>query len=767
MNIKKVVVIGSGTMGSGIAAQVANAGISVYLLDISSEISKNACERIKKSRPPLLMNENLSKLIHPGNIEKDLDHINDADWVVEAVVERIDIKRTIYEKIDVRRKSGALVSSNTSSIPLKVLSEKMSDDMKKVFCITHFFNPVRYMRLLELVITPMNDREKIAELKKFCDEKLGKTVVVCNDSPGFLGNRVGVYAMQVAMTEAFNLGISVEEADAIFGRPMGIPKTGVFGLYDLIGIDLMADVLKSFIKELPPEDAFHEVGKELPLINNLIKDGYTGRKGKGGFFRMNKENNKKVLESLNYQTYSYSESIKINLFLPDLMDINHLLNRDDIYSKYAWNIIKKTILYASALVPDVTENFNDIDDAMRCGFNWQKGPFEILHEIGINKFLNKLDSSDEIPPFLKKLKDNKFGLFAFEKNKLHYYNSLKGLTPVTRPDGVISLADKKKVSKPLYSNDSISLWEFNEQSHFICAEFHTKANALDQGSAEGLLRAHDLCEKNFDGIIVANDGMQFSAGVNLNFFLDMAVKKKWIAIDSFLNQFQKACTQLRYANFPVIAAPSGLAIGGGYEVVAQTDFVAAHSNSVLGLVETLVGLIPAGGGCKEMLRRWSDDPKAKEDPFYASMKVFNILGYALTSDSPSKSRDQKFLEEQDFMVMSRDRLIAEADKKIKSVVSNYTPPKEMIISLPGSKVIPMMIEILENLFESNKIKAHGVIVGKKLGFMLSGGNTDISQILSEKQLLDLEREVFLELIKLPLTQERIKHTLDSGKPLFN
>jgi 3-hydroxyacyl-CoA dehydrogenase len=404
---------------------------------------------------------------------------------------------------------------------------------------------------------------------------------------------------------------------------------------------------------------------------------------------------------------------------------------------------------------------------MRCGFNWQKGPFEILHEIGVSNFIKKLNSSDNIPPFLRALNDNKASLFAVEKNKLYYYNISRGLVPITRSDGIISLADKKKMSEPLYSNDSISLWEFNEQSHFICAEFHTKANALDKHSTEGLLRAYDLCENHFDGIIIANDGMQFSAGVNLNMFLDMAVKKQWKHINSFLNQFQQACKQLRYANFPVIAAPSGLAIGGGYEVVAQTDYVVAHSNSVLGLVEPLVGLIPAGGGCKEMLRRWSNDSKAKEDSFYVSMKVFNILGYALTTDSPSKSKDQKFLGEQDFMVMSRDRLIAEADKKITTVLSNYTPPKEMLINLPGSKVMPSMLKILENLFEANKIEEHGMTVGKKLGFMLSGGNTDISQQLTEKQLLDLEREVFLELIQMPLTQKRIKHTLDTGKPLFN
>jgi 3-hydroxyacyl-CoA dehydrogenase len=767
MNFKKVVVIGSGTMGSGIAAQVANAGIQVYLLDINTELAKKACERILKARPPLLMKKSSSSLIHPGNIKDDLHHIKDADWIVEAVVERINIKKSIYAKIDSLRKTTSIVSSNTSSIPLKILSEEMSADMKKAFCITHFFNPVRYMRLLELVISPFNDMEKIDELKKFCDERLGKTVVICKDSPGFLGNRVGVYAMQIAMTEAFNLGLSVEEADAIFGRPMGIPKTGVFGLYDLIGIDLMSDVLKSFIKELPLNDPFHEVGQELPLIKKLIDDGYTGRKGKGGFFRINKKNNQKILESLDCKKHTYHESKKIDLSLPNLMNIKHLLKRDDIYGHYAWNIIKKTILYSAALVPDVAENFNDIDDAMRCGFNWQKGPFEILDDIGIKNFLKRLEPTDTIPDFLQKLDKDESNLFLVKNNNLLYYDMAKGLLPIKRSEGIISLADKKKVDPPLYSNESISLWEFKEQSHFICAEFHTKANALDQLSAEGLMIAHEICENKFDGIIIANDGMQFSAGVNLNVFLEMAVNKRWKEIDSFLNKFQQSCKQLRYANYPVIAATSGLAIGGGYEVVAHADFVVAHSNSVLGLVEPLVGLIPAGGGCKEMLRRWLNDPQAKNDPNYASLKVFDILESSLTTDSPQKSKKYKFLGQDDFMVMSRDRLISEADKKIASLKDKYIPPSESIFSLPGSSVMEPINVILENLFKEKKIKAHGMIVGQNLGFMLSGGNTGIDETLSEQNLFDLERSVFLELIGMPLTQDRIRHTLETGKPLFN
>ena len=293
MEIKKVVVIGSGTMGSGIAAQVCNANIPVTLLDLTTEISQQAKDKIYKSKPPLLIDKSKIDNIAVGNIKDNLNILKEADWIVEAVVERIDIKHNIYEKIFKFRKSGAIVSSNTSSIPIKVLSQNLDKEQKKDFCITHFFNPVRYMGLLEIVKNENNDLDKINSLKKFCELELGKGAIVCNDTPGFLGNRIGVYAMQVAMTEAFKMKLSIEEADAVFGRPMGIPKTGVFGLYDLIGIDLMADVLKSFIKELPKSDPFQVVAKEIPLIRKLIDTGYTGRKGKGGFYRMNKQNNKK------------------------------------------------------------------------------------------------------------------------------------------------------------------------------------------------------------------------------------------------------------------------------------------------------------------------------------------------------------------------------------------------------------------------------------------------------------------------------------------
>ena len=350
MNIKNVVVIGSGTMGSGIAAQLCNANVPVTLLDLKTEISEKAKKKIFESRPPLLIDKSKIDNIGVGNIQENFDIIKKADWIVEAVVERIDIKHNLYEKILKARKKDSIISSNTSTIPLSILSAKMSNEDKKDFCITHFFNPVRYMDLLEIVSENINDIKKINFLKNFCENSLGKGVIVCKDTPGFLGNRVGVYAMQVAMTEAIKMKLSIEEADAVFGRPMGIPKTGVFGLYDLIGIDLMADVLKSFLKELPASDVFHEVAKEILLIKNLVENGYTGRKGKGGFYRINKQDGKKVLEAINLTTREYSPSKKINLNIDEKVNLNELVSRNDKYGKYAWLVISKIILYASSLL---------------------------------------------------------------------------------------------------------------------------------------------------------------------------------------------------------------------------------------------------------------------------------------------------------------------------------------------------------------------------------------------------------------------------------
>ena len=742
MNIKNVVVIGSGTMGSGIAAQLCNANIPVTLLDLKTEISEKAKKKIFESRPPLLIDKSKIDNIKAGNIEEDFDIIKKADWIVEAVVERIDIKHKLYEKILKLRKKDSIISSNTSTIPLKILSEKMSNKDRQDFCITHFFNPVRYMGLLEIVSESINDEKKINFLKNFCEESLGKGVILCKDTPGFLGNRVGVYAMQVAMTEAIKMKLNIEEADAVFGRPMGIPKTGVFGLYDLIGIDLMGDVLKSFLKELPKSDVFHEVAQEIPLVKNLIETGYTGRKGKGGFYRMNKKDGRKVLEAINLTTKDYSPSKKIDLNIDEKINLKELVSRNDKYGKYAWSVISKIILYSSSLIPSVTKDYNNIDEAMRLGFNWTKGPFEMLEELGVKFFVEK-DSQLKTNKFIKELYDKKTETFY---GKRQIYTNLETLGKVKQ---------SAKINK---NNKSAFTYE-----HKNCkiVEFNTKANTLDYDSMDALKKASD---KN---MIIINEGMQFSAGVNLNYVMDFAKEKNWKAIEKFIHHFQMTCKELKYSNNLVISAPSGLALGGGFEVLVQSDYVVAHANIVTGLVETLVGLIPAGGGTTNMLFRWMQTQENKNDPDFAPQKVFDIIGYGKTANSPNEAMPFKFLLNKDKSIMNRNKLLSTSQDLINEKKDGYKPPKQPTFKLSGSQVRDKMFQTLENLFKEKRILEHGMEVGKKLAYVLSGGNTTIDKQLSEDHMYALELEAFVQLIQMEKTQARIKHTLSTGKPLVN
>ncbi len=740
MKIKNVVVIGSGTMGSGIAAHLCNADVPVTLLDLKTEISENARERIHKSRPPLLIDKSKINNIKVGNIADDFSVVEKADWVVEAVVERIDIKHQIYEKIFKSRKEGAIVSSNTSSIPIKVLSQNLNKEQKKDFCITHFFNPVRYMGLLEIVKNEDNDLSKINQLKEFCEVELGKGAIVCNDTPGFLGNRVGVYAMQIAMTEAFKMKLTVEEADAIFGRPMGIPKTGVFGLYDLIGIDLMADVLKSFIKELPESDEFHEVAKEIPLVKKLIETGYTGRKGKGGFYRMKKTDNGKIMEAINLQTGDYSPSKKIDI-KSDKVDLKSLINRGDKYGEYAWSVLEKIIKYASSLVPAITKEFNDIDEAMRLGFNWAKGPFEMLEEIGVKNFFEKVDN----------FKGNKFLENLVETKNENFYGVRQKYTSIE------TLGKVKKTASSVDGNSSASIYRFKD---YNIVEFTTKANALDYDSMDALKKATDK------PLVIINESMQFSAGVNLTYTMQFADKNDFKSIEKFIKYFQETCKHLKYSKHPVISAPSGLTLGGGFEVLVQSNFVASHTNIVIGLVETIVGLIPAGGGCKEMLARWLNTDEAKKDPNYAPLKVFDIIGYGRTATSPVEAEPLKYLLPENKKIMNRNSLL-EVSKKIIDENKNFKAPNELKFNLPGKAVIGEMTKILDKLYNEKIILDHGMTVAKELAHVLSGGDTTMDKTLSEDDLFKLELDAFMKLIEMKQTQDRIKHTLATGKPLVN
>tara|TARA_B100000700_G_scaffold119229_1_gene134025 strand:- start:7834 stop:10056 length:2223 start_codon:yes stop_codon:yes gene_type:complete len=740
MKINKVVVIGSGTMGSGIAAHLCNANIPVILIDLKTEIAEKAKENILKSRPPLLFEKSKINNLKTGNITDDFDNVSDADWIIEAVVERIDIKHNIYEKIFKKRKKNSIVSSNTSTIPLKVLSEKLSNSDKEDFCITHFFNPVRYMGLLEIVRDETNDKHKIEFLKIFCESKLGKGVIICGDTPGFLGNRIGVYAMQIALTEAIKMNLSIEEADAVFGRPMGIPKTGVFALYDLIGIDLMSDVLKSFKKELPNNDDFQKVTEGIPIIHKLIETGYTGRKGKGGFYRINKSSGKKVLEALNIKENKYLPAKKIDLKI-NKINLLELINRNDKYGRYAWSVISKIILYSSSLVPQITKDYNDIDEALRLGFNWSMGPFEMLETIGLDNFFAKISNINN-NGFLKNLKDKNIKKFYDERQM---YTNIKTLGKV-----------KKSVIK-LDKNESAEIYRFKD---FNIVEFNTKANALDYDSMDALKKATDK------PLIIINESMQFSAGVNLNYVMEFVKKKDFKSVEKFIKYFQDTCMQLKYCDKLVISAPSGLALGGGEEVLLQSNYVVSHTNIVMGLVETIVGLVPAGGGCKELLWRWTQTNEGKKDPDFAPLKVFDIIGKAKTATSPHEAKPYLFLDSNHEVVINRNNLL-QAGRSFIEKNAGFIPPKKCEFKLSGKEVRKKMEKILEDLYNSKVIQDHGMIVGKELAYVLSGGNTNLNKVIKEEEMYKLELDSFMKLLHMENTQKRILHTLKTGKPLIN
>ena len=774
----KIVVIGAGTMGSGIAAHLANSEREVVLLDLkgndsANQISEKAIDLIKKSDPPLLVEKSRLSHIKPGNLSDDFNQIKDADWIIEAVVERIDIKHQLYSQIDKVRSPNSIVSSNTSTIPLSVLTEEMSDSMKSDFCITHFFNPVRFMRLLEIVETPQVNVKKIIALRDFCQNELGKGIVNCNDTPGFIGNRIGVYAMQVAMYEALERNLPVEIADALFGRPLGIPKTGVFGLYDLIGIDLMKDVLASFKKELKEDDPFMEVVKPHPIVEKLLEKGYTGNKGPGGFYENKAVDGDEITKALNTSDMSYYDFDKVDLPIARRVEkegIKALLNDDSEYGKYVFAVISKIINYSAFCIPEVSSKVTDIDDALRMGFNWNEGPFELLYEYGLENYIHRLqDEGSDVPELLATM--TRLKQDPYDSTSSRSYNHESGMKFINRGDGIRRLGDHKKYANHISRNYASTIWQFTDdirKQRLLVCEFHTKANALNGDAMKILEEALDRVESDdYQGLVVYNEAMNFSAGADLNTMIDLADKSDWNGIDRYLSHFQQVCKKMKYASKPTISAVAGLAIGGGFEVACQTSRMVAHMNSTLGLVETGVGLVPGGGGCKELLWRWVQDPEYIKDHDEAALRVFDIIGYGLMAHSPLQAKKHKFFLNKDVMVLNRDNLLVEAFKQVDELKNGYKTPLKPQFCLSGREVKEKMHQHLLDLEKKNIIFGYDVEIGLHLATVLSGGDTDKSKTLTEQDLYNLERQSLINLIQSQKTRDRIHAMLLNGRRLKN
>ena len=754
-------------MGSGIAAQIANAGVPVLLLD-KGDIAKAALERLAKTEPAPLMSRSAAKLIEAGSIEDDLTKLGGVDWIIEAVAERPDIKQALYRKIEPSRKPGSILSSNTSTLPLKMLMAGMPTSIQRDFCITHFFNPPRYMRLMEIVGGPETKSEAMAAITAFADEKLGKVVVKAKDTPGFIANRIGVFWIQAAVNAARDLDLTVDEADAVMGKPIGAPKTGVFGLMDIVGLDLQPHVDASLRMALSKDDAYRSLPSDFPLLTKMIADGYTGRKGKGGFYRLNTAGGKKLKESISLKTGEYAASTPSKLESVDAAKagLRALVAHKDRGGQFAWAVLSKMLTYAASLVPEIADTAIDVDLAMKAGFNWKHGPFEMIDRLGAGWFAERLASEGVAVPPLLALAAAKGGFYKPTHEGIVQLDADGSYKPITRQSGTLLLSDIKRLAKPLARNGSASVWDVGDG--VACVEFHSKMNTLDPDSLTMLMQALEIARRGMKALVIHNEGENFSVGANIGLALFAANIGLWPTLDQLIAQGQAVMKALKYAPFPVVGAPSGMALGGGCEVLLHCAAVQAHAETYMGLVETGVGIVPGWGGCKEMLIRHSPGPRDPKGPMPGVMAAFEQISLAKVSKSAAEAKEMKYLRRSDGITMNRDRLLADAKAlALKLVAEGYKPPAPIELHLPGPTARAALGLAIDGFARQGLALPHDVVVAGHLADVLSGGATDIVDAVSEDQICDLEKGAFMSLIRTLPTLARMEIMLSTGKPLRN
>ncbi len=801
MSIQKVAVIGSGVMGSGIAAQIANAGVPVVLLDIvpkdaddRSAIAKGAIAKMLKTDhlAPLMSKKN-AKLITPGNLEDDLELLKDCDLIIEVVLEDLKIKHATYEKIQKHRKKDSIVTSNTSTIPLAKLIEGQPKEFVKDFMISHFFNPPRYLRLLELIVGPDTRKDAVKTVRDFCDIQLGKGVVMCKDTPGFIVNRLLVFWMQASVNAAIEDGVPIEIADAVMGKPIGVPKTAVFGLIDLVGVDLMPYLSSSMLSSLPEDDQYRKIYKDYPFVGQMIEAGYNGRKGKGGFYRLNPDAPKgtKEKQALRLSADSFSEDQYHKADKPKLESVaagkkglQAVVTTEDDGGAYAWKVLSQTLSYAASLVPQIADNIAAVDEAMRLGTNWKKGPFQMIDDLGPKWFADKLrEEGMDVPPLLDAVGDGSF--YKVIEGKLHYFGTDNTYHAVERADGVLLLRDIKLSSEPVIKTASASVWDIGDG--VLCVEFTGKMNALDEPVFDAYWQAIKKIgdgSGDYKALVIYNEGSHFSAGANLGLAIFAMNIALWPQIESLVTGGQKVYKALKYAPFPVVSAPSGMALGGGCEILLHSDHVQAHAETYTGLVEVGVGLIPGWGGCKEMILRYQAEEREQHakrtggkqlwfspanTPMGAVRKAFETIALAKVAKSAQEAKELRYLKPSDEITMNRDRLLFDAKQKALELAKDYQVPEAVEeIRLPGPTG-KMALELAVNdLRKNGKATPYDVPVSLAVAEVLSGGpKADWTQPVSEDDLLKLEVKEFMQLVKNEGTQARVEHMLEKGKPLRN
>ena len=770
MAISKVCIIGAGVMGSGIAAQVANAGVPALLLDIvpagatdRNMLAKSALERLQKTEPAPLMSKAAAKLIEIGNVEDDLAKLGECDWIIEAVTEKLESKQALYQKIQSSRKLGSILSSNTSTLPLKMLMDGMPAAMSQDFCITHFFNPPRYMRLLEVVAGPDTKVDAISQITEFSDVKLGKAVVKAKDTPGFIANRIGVFWIQCAVNAAREFGLTVEEADAVMGKPIGVPKSGVFDLLDIVGLDLQPHIDASLRFALPKTDAYVQMPADFPLMKKMIAEGLTGRKGRGGFYRLNREGGKKDKQVIDLKSGEYRAVGKVALESVDAAKggLRALVSHSDRGGKFAWTVLSRTLSYSASLVPEIADDIADVDLAMRTGFNWKRGPFQMIDQMGAAWFAEKLVAEKMPVPFLVSEAAKQGGFY----NGSEQLATGGGYKPVARPPGSLLLSDIKAKGAPLAKNASASVWDLGDG--VACLEFHSKMNSIDPDSLTMAAKAIEIVKTGMKALIIHNEADNFSVGANLGLALFAANIGVWPVLEEMVTQGQAVMKAIKFAPFPVVAAPTGLALGGGTEFLLHCAAVQAHAELYMGLVEVGVGIIPGWGGCKEMLIRRQPAAHEPKGPMPAVMGAFEQISLAKVSKSAADAKELRYLRKTDAITMNKDRLLADAKALALKLTENYKTPQPVELRLPGATGRAALDMAIQSYAQQGLALPHDVTVSRHLALVLSGDGADFTEVVSEDRVMELEKQEFMKLVKLEPTLMRMEVMLSTGKPLRN
>ncbi|WP_223034958.1 3-hydroxyacyl-CoA dehydrogenase/enoyl-CoA hydratase family protein [Hanstruepera marina] len=797
--INKVAVIGSGIMGSGIACHFANIGVDVLLLDIvprelndiekakgltledkvvRNRIVNQSLQTALKSKPSPIYHQKFANRISTGNLEDDLAKIKDVDWVIEVVVERLDIKKQVFENIEKFRTPGTLITSNTSGIPIHFMSEGRSEDFQKHFCGTHFFNPARYLKLFEIIPGPKTSHDILDFLNEYGEKYLGKTSVIAKDTPAFIGNRIGIFGIQSLFHQVKELGLTIEEIDKLTGPVIGRPKSATFRTVDVVGLDTLVHVANGIYDNCPNDEA-HELFKLPDFINTMMENKWLGSKTGQGFYKKVKDDKGKSdilsldLDTLEYRSKKRAQfaTLELTKTVDKVIDrFPILVSGKDKAGEFYRKNFAAMFAYVSNRIPEISDDLYKIDDAMKAGFGWEHGPFQIWDAVGVEKGLELIKSEGhQVADWVNEMLTSGSKSFYSVKEGATYFYDIpsKKQTKIPGQDAFIILDNIRK-SNEVFKNSGVVIEDLGDG--ILNCEFQSKMNTIGGDVLAGLNKAVDLAEKDFEGLVIGNQAANFSVGANIGMIFMMAAEQEYDELNMAIKYFQDTMMRMRYSSIPTVAAPHGMALGGGCELSMHADKVVAAAETYIGLVEFGVGVIPGGGGSKEMALRAQDTFRKGDVELNVLQEYFLTIGMAKVSTSAYEAFDLGILQKgKDVIVVNKDRQIATAKAHAKLMAdAGYTKPvKRTDVKVLGKQALGMFLVGTDSMEASNYISEHDHKIANKLAYVMAGGDLSEPTLVSEQYLLDLEREAFLSLCTERKTLERIQHMLKTGKPLRN